>query len=552
MESEEKLRIKMNDREYELDILYDFNLINKTIISLLEEEYNKKINKTNNLYKIFYFDEDQDKNYIKSQEDYNFFLNITNELHLEVDEKKINEMSSEKDLNIKENTSEKELVLLEEIKKLKKENEDLKKEKDLYSEMSKIYEEKINILEEEKAIKNEKEKTILKHLEEEKKEKNEIYDQLEEEKKLNQSMSMIMNNDDNNAKDILVQNLKEEKSILENQLNVERKKMDLIEKLYSEDNNKLKQKINHLQNEFDNQKKEILNNNNIFIKKEIEKGINDFINKSKIDIQQKENEINKIKNDYENKINSIREECYQEIEEKFSKIYEEKIKQIYESTINNSKLQFDNIIQQNQKQFEEEEKKRNQIINSNILMKSNLDKNINNIPECSTKHKSIECSECGMNPIVGYRYKCLDCDDYNLCEKCKKNIIHQHNFIQYVNEDDNSLDINNDYSYECLTSNVSISIYEGDEQAILNVILKNNGKLKWSDKSLLVCDKTSQIECNYIILKPLAPNEQDVITITFNKLNNLKEGKYFSLLNFSIGKNIYGKPLKIDVNILKK
>ena len=89
MESEEKLRIKMNDREYELDILYDFNLINKTIISLLEEEYNKKINKTNNLYKIFYFDEDQDKNYIKSQEDYNFFLNITNELHLEVDEKKI-------------------------------------------------------------------------------------------------------------------------------------------------------------------------------------------------------------------------------------------------------------------------------------------------------------------------------------------------------------------------------------------------------------------------------------------------------------------------------
>ena len=122
----------------------------------------------------------------------------------------------------------------------------------------------------------------------------------------------------------------------------------------------------------------------------------------------------------------------------------------------------------------------------------------------------------------------------------------------YVNEDDNSLDINNDYSYECLTSNVSISLYEGDEQAILNVILKNNGKLKWSDKSLLVCDKTSQIECNYIILKPLAPNEQDVITITFNKLNNLKEGKYFSLLNFSIGKNIYGKPLKIDVNILKK
>ena len=219
-----KLTIKLKDKEYKIDYTDDFKTLNNKIKAILEEEYHIKINKINNLYRAYYLDDDKDKNYIKNKEDYGFFINISQELYLEIDEKKIKEIPSEKNIELKdknenENENENELKLLETIKELTKRNEDLKKEKDIYSEMSKIYEEKINILEEEKAIKNEKEKTILKHLEEEKKEKNEIYDQLEEAKKLNQSMSMIINNDDNNAKDILVNSLKEEKSILEKQLN---------------------------------------------------------------------------------------------------------------------------------------------------------------------------------------------------------------------------------------------------------------------------------------------------------------------------------------------
>ena len=550
-----KLTIKLKDKEYKIDYTDDFKTLNNKIKAILEEEYHIKINKINNLYRAYYLDDDKDKNYIKNKEDYGFFINISQELYLEIDEKKIKEIPSEKNIELKdknenENENENELKLLETIKELTKRNEDLKKEKDIYSEMSNIYKEKVKILEEEKKIKNEKEKTILQHLEEEKKEKNEISEQLEEAKKLNQNMSLIINNDDDNAKDILVNNLKEEKSILENQLNVERKKMDLIEKIYLEDNNKLKQKINNLQNEFDTQKQEILKKNDILIKKEVEKGINDFINKSKINLEQKENEINKIKNDYENKINSIREECYQEMEEKYSKIYEDKIKELYESQINNSKILYDNILSLNKQQFEEEEKKRNQVINSNILMKSS--NNFSKISQCKTIHNNISCNECGVNPIVGYRYKCLECVDYNLCEICEKKISHEHNFVKYVNEEKKNTNIDDNYSYECLTSKKSISIYEGDSQAKLNIILKNNGYLKWSDKSLLINDKDSQIECNSIQLKPLEPNEQDNILILFDKLNNLKAGKYTSSLLFSINKKIYGKPLKIEINILEK
>lgn len=36
-------------------------------------------------------------------------------------------------------------------------------------------------------------------------------------------------------------------------------------------------------------------------------------------------------------------------------------------------------------------------------------------------HSSVACDGCGMSPIVGTRYKCLVCPDYDLCEKCESN-----------------------------------------------------------------------------------------------------------------------------------
>ena len=55
---------------------------------------------------------------------------------------------------------------------------------------------------------------------------------------------------------------------------------------------------------------------------------------------------------------------------------------------------------------------------------------------CFTKHIGIKCSECGVNPIVGFRYKCMSCNNYNLCENCESNDIHSyHNFIKLRKKD---------------------------------------------------------------------------------------------------------------------
>ena len=42
-------------------------------------------------------------------------------------------------------------------------------------------------------------------------------------------------------------------------------------------------------------------------------------------------------------------------------------------------------------------------------------------------HEGIKCNECGCQEIIGIRYLCGVCHDFNLCEKCEKNIGIMHN-----------------------------------------------------------------------------------------------------------------------------
>ena len=43
----------------------------------------------------------------------------------------------------------------------------------------------------------------------------------------------------------------------------------------------------------------------------------------------------------------------------------------------------------------------------------------------------FSCDGCKASPIVGKRWKCLDCNDWDFCEKCKETVPHDptHNFI---------------------------------------------------------------------------------------------------------------------------
>ena len=47
-------------------------------------------------------------------------------------------------------------------------------------------------------------------------------------------------------------------------------------------------------------------------------------------------------------------------------------------------------------------------------------------------HDGVTCDGCGKNPIVGIRYKCVNCDQFNMCSDCIGKVEHysMHLFVK--------------------------------------------------------------------------------------------------------------------------
>lgn len=46
------------------------------------------------------------------------------------------------------------------------------------------------------------------------------------------------------------------------------------------------------------------------------------------------------------------------------------------------------------------------------------------------QHTSVQCDGCGVNPIIGVRYKCSICKDFDFCQKCEETTDHPHAFLK--------------------------------------------------------------------------------------------------------------------------
>ncbi len=51
--------------------------------------------------------------------------------------------------------------------------------------------------------------------------------------------------------------------------------------------------------------------------------------------------------------------------------------------------------------------------------------------ERAVVHRSVACDGCGVFPMTGIRYKCLECADFDFCEKCEATREHAHPFIKF-------------------------------------------------------------------------------------------------------------------------
>lgn len=49
-----------------------------------------------------------------------------------------------------------------------------------------------------------------------------------------------------------------------------------------------------------------------------------------------------------------------------------------------------------------------------------------NIPVDQRVHERITCDGCNVSPIVGIRYKCAECPNFDLCSQCEGQGLHDH------------------------------------------------------------------------------------------------------------------------------
>jgi len=122
-------------------------------------------------------------------------------------------------------------------------------------------------------------------------------------------------------------------------------------------------------------------------------------------------------------------------------------------------------------------------------------------------HKNIKCDNCGMESIKGIRYKCLHCQNFNLCSNCEQYCEHDPNHIMIKirkplkEEDELLMQMNKDFKYKNKDFNYSIRNkdikfkMEAKDNYVLaqQVTVENNGNEPWKSGAAFKCLPDSQL-----------------------------------------------------------
>lgn len=69
-------------------------------------------------------------------------------------------------------------------------------------------------------------------------------------------------------------------------------------------------------------------------------------------------------------------------------------------------------------------------------------------PANLTKHEGVQCDGCGIANIIGIRFKCAVCKDFDFCEICEERLTHAHPFIKIPKP-------------ELTPASISVALHEG-------------------------------------------------------------------------------------------
>ena len=163
-------------------------------------------------------------------------------------------------------------------------------------------------------------------------------------------------------------------------------------------------------------------------------------------------------------------------------------------------------------------------------------------------HHGIKCDLCQKFPIVGIRYKCLQCKSYNLCEDCEKKEGMNHGHLLLKLRDNRQINLigNNNPKKDiklksqpnlkpqskCLNTTMRYKTVNNNNFINIPVKLMNNGKANWPLPCFFTCDEyISKVKGERIKLGKIKglPGE----TVEFNlklELSSIKKtGDYSSV-----------------------
>ena len=563
-----KIQLERDLKIKELNKLNEEKLKNDIKYKNLERE---KINQMNEKQKIE--EENEKLKYLKKELDKENKLKIK---QLEELEQKANDNEKMKQESILQ------------IQELKKSKEETLKQIGQY----RIERKKIEQIEKEKQKKEkqrkEKEKKEKKRQEREEKKKN--GNKIKKEKKQKQREEKLIKDNINL------------KSQLEGQIEFNNLQKKSLEEKYKKEQDEMEKKLK-------NENNEKMQKSEIFIKNKIREGIDEYKNKTMNNLRDINNlvelngeqlesnmeSLNEQKSQFLDAVNEMKNEIIKEMDIKYSNLLQQKINEIHKSVFENIQKQNESILEQYMKKYEDLESEREQesIKLSQIVIKDkNKSKNIikpnPNASICKTVHNNIKCEQCFMNPIVGYRFKCTECDNYNLCEKCEEkneeSQNHSHDFIKMkyeekinnkninnINYDDNNIcesdkilkelelleeiQKNNGkepYSCEILDKKIDFYLPNNSKNEIIHLTLKNNCKFTWpEDKTILKCDiSKSLIFFDDVKLPSLKSEQHEFIKIELKIPDSLPLETYKVYMNLNVNGKNCGEELFINAKIV--
>jgi Ig-like domain from next to BRCA1 gene/Zinc finger, ZZ type/PB1 domain len=188
----------------------------------------------------------------------------------------------------------------------------------------------------------------------------------------------------------------------------------------------------------------------------------------------------------------------------------------------------------------------------------------------SVQHTGVSCNNCGIYPIIGHRFKCSVCINFDFCSECEKKNYHEHPFIKIRNPelvpklifcaiDDTKKKTWRPKNRQCEPQTRLVCRFvrdvigfEGESHSPAEVFIKswrlrNDGLTAWPQGCRLVFTN-GDFRGDDVLLPCMKPGEEKNISVTC--VSPSKPGRYNSYWRaIDPTGNRFGQKLTIQINI---